>query len=170
VVLVLVGNRVQGLSAAGTDLIGKLHHLVNRLPAIEPHDVIFDVSMQLLARLSGACGRESIDHHRDHHARPIAANERQRPVEVKQHRPKLSTNQIRAENFNHRSGDQGSGVRGQAMRIREDDRDRSVRCFLKSAFGNQHSQMSSNRQSQIKNRKCHYRFIKSSMMYRSRPS
>ena len=46
----LYSSGSRGVAAARFDLVGQLHHLIDRLLAVEPHDEFFDVLVQLLAR------------------------------------------------------------------------------------------------------------------------
>jgi hypothetical protein len=78
-----VRQRVERPAAALLHFLSKLDHLINRLPAIEPHDELFDVARQrrIVFRRPGVL--EDPNHHGDHDLRPAFADQRQRAVEIK---------------------------------------------------------------------------------------
>ncbi len=55
-VFVLVGERIAGLAAALADSLGELNHLIDRLLAVQPHDVVEDEAPEVVARSRRAGG------------------------------------------------------------------------------------------------------------------
>lgn len=107
-VAMLVRHGIQWLSTTSSDLVGQLHHLVNRLPPVEPHDELFDVSVQLVSRFDGSCFEQNVDHHRDHRVLPIASQKRESAVEVKQHGAEITTRVGGADPFDFSVGHKSS--------------------------------------------------------------
>ena len=58
-VLVLVPQRLSRDAAALDNPFGQLHHLVNRLLAVEPHDVVIDQPLQIGLALTASAGQDS---------------------------------------------------------------------------------------------------------------
>ena len=82
-VFVFVPQRLARGAAAFGDAFGQLHHLVDRLLAIQAHDVVeADLAAGGL-RLARQAGQH-LDEHRHHDVRPALANNRQRAVKIKQ--------------------------------------------------------------------------------------
>ena len=72
-----------GCAAALADPLGELDHLVDRLLAVEAHDVVEDHAADVglgLARQP----RQGLDEHRHHDLGPSLADQRERAVEVEQ--------------------------------------------------------------------------------------
>ena len=80
----LVPERLARLAAALANPLGELDHLIDRLLAVEPHDVVEDHLLDLLVGLAGQA-RKCLDEHRHHDLGPPLADQRQRAVEVEQH-------------------------------------------------------------------------------------
>ena len=82
-VFVLIGERVGGLSAALADSLGELNHLVNRLLAVQSHDVVENEAPEVVAGLAGL-RRQRLDEHGHHDFGPSLADQRYRAVEVEE--------------------------------------------------------------------------------------
>jgi hypothetical protein len=105
----LILQRLARHAAPGADLVGQLHHLIDRLLAVEPHHEFFDVLPQLLAALRGRRGREDLDHHRNHHFGPALADQRQGAVKIKQDRAASPPRQVGVEDLDARAGEKRRG-------------------------------------------------------------
>ena len=95
----LVGERLQRRAAAAAHLVGELHHLVDRLPAVEPHHEVLDGGGQLGVGLRRARLAQHLDHHRDHDLRPALADQRQGAVEVEQDGAETAARQVGVQDF-----------------------------------------------------------------------
>ena len=83
-VFVLVPERLLRLAAALADALGELDHLVDRLLAVEPHDVLEGQLPAIGLGLARQRGKH-LGEHRHHDLGPALADQRQRAVEVEQH-------------------------------------------------------------------------------------
>ena len=83
-VLVLVPERLARLAAALADALGELDHLIDRLLAVESHDVVEDHLPHVVGTFVRD-DRQHLDEHRHHDLGPALADERERAVEVEQH-------------------------------------------------------------------------------------
>ena len=83
-VFVLVPERLARLAASLLDPLGKLDHLVDRLLAVQAHDVVEHQLPDLVVRLAGKA-RQGFDEHRHHDLGPSLADQRKRAVEVEEH-------------------------------------------------------------------------------------
>src|SRR5438105_14635560 len=83
-VLMLVPERLARRSAAFSNPFRELDHLVNRLLAIEPHDVLITKPAALFLSFARP-RRQHLHEHGNHHFGPALADERERTVEIKQH-------------------------------------------------------------------------------------
>ena len=82
-VFVLVPERLVRLAAALADPLGELDHLVDRLLAVEPHDVVEHHPPDVVLGLAGPA-RQGLDEHGHHDLGPSLADQRKRAVEVEQ--------------------------------------------------------------------------------------
>ncbi len=71
------------LAAALADPLGELDHLVDRLLAVEPHDVVEHHPPDVGLGLAGQA-RQGLDEHRHHDVGPSLADQRERAVEVEE--------------------------------------------------------------------------------------
>ena len=99
VVLVFVLQRFSRRAAPRPDFLGQLDHLIDRLLAVESHHVFFHVLKQFLAGFPRAGGLQDVDHHRDHHILPVAAQQGDGSVEVKDGRAKSAAGKIGRDDF-----------------------------------------------------------------------
>ena len=83
-VFVLVPERLARLAAALANPIGQLDHLIDRLLAVQAHDVFVGQALDVGLVFAGQAG-EHLDEHRRHHFRPALADQRQRAVEIEEH-------------------------------------------------------------------------------------
>jgi hypothetical protein len=100
VILMLILDRVQRLSASRRHLFGQSNHLVDGLSPIESHYKLFDQLMQLLATLSTAGLLQDVHHHRNHDILPIPSQQRQRAIKVEDDRAKSTLEVIRIDDLN----------------------------------------------------------------------
>ena len=73
----------RGWPPRSLDPLGELDHLVDRLLAVEPHDVVEHHLPDLVVGLAGQA-REGLDEHRHHDLGPPLADQRERAVEVEE--------------------------------------------------------------------------------------
>ncbi|MFM1942451.1 MAG: hypothetical protein RI897_1433 [Verrucomicrobiota bacterium] len=83
-VFVFVPERFLGGAAALFDAIGELDHLVDRLLAVEAHDVVEHQAVERFIRIAFLPGKH-FDEHGDHDIGPALADEREGAVEVEDH-------------------------------------------------------------------------------------
>ena len=83
-IFVFVPERLARLSAAFANALGELDHLVNRLLAVEPHDVVLQESVHVGFGFTRPL-RQHLGEHRQHDLGPAFADQRQGPVEIEQH-------------------------------------------------------------------------------------
>ena len=98
-VTVFVSERLARPAAALPHLVGQLHHLVNRLPAVQAHDKLFYGRCQLAVRFGRLRAAKDLDHHGNHDLRPPFTDERQRPVEVEEYGTKPAARQVGIQDF-----------------------------------------------------------------------
>src|ERR1051326_6396793 len=83
-VFVLIPEWVGRFAAALLDALGELDHLINRLLAVQPHDVVVEQTAAFLLVFLGPRGQH-LDEHGHHDFGPALANERKRSVKIKKH-------------------------------------------------------------------------------------
>src|SRR5512133_1047602 len=83
-IFTFIPERFTWRAASLLDPVRELDHLVDRLLAVQPHDV---VKAKLPALLFSFVRerRKEFGEHGNHHVRPALANERQRAVKIEQH-------------------------------------------------------------------------------------
>src|SRR5688572_20826907 len=79
----LVPKRITRFTAAFLYPIGKLDHLVDRLLAIEAHDVVDHELTSVVVRFA-RLARQELDKQGNHHVRPALADQRQGAIKVEQ--------------------------------------------------------------------------------------
>ena len=82
-VFVLKGQGLIRLAAALADAVGELDHLVDRLLAVQAHDVVEDESAEAFFGFARQA-REGLDEHGDHDFGPALADQGDRAVEIEE--------------------------------------------------------------------------------------
>src|SRR5215207_10830828 len=89
-VLLLVPKRLFRRPAAVLNSLSKLDHLVNRLLAIQTHDIVVKKRAPLSLRFARSRWQK-LHKHRNHHLRPPFTNQRKRAIKIKQYMTDLRT-------------------------------------------------------------------------------
>jgi hypothetical protein len=79
----LVRDRVERGAAPFLHFFGERDHLVDGVFAGEAPDKLLHHQSQVCLRFAGPEIRQDLDHHRNHHVHPAAADERECAVEIK---------------------------------------------------------------------------------------